>query len=130
MKNMRKTNETLLKRPIPGTYRSEIVSAEFDPGYAANGAFKVIYVLENDKKQLFDFSEIFYNEPGATRTWDFIDTIEEYGADSENFVSFVGFKEIVNLQYVLSNGKRYLNITSRAPIGFERKEEDANGVED
>ena len=130
MKNMRKTNETLLKRPVPGTYRSEIVSAGFDPRYADNSAFRVIYVLENDKNQLFDYAEVFYNESQATRTWDFIDTIEEYGADSENFVSFVGFKEIVNLQYVVSNGKRYLNITSRAPIGFERKEAEVNGVED
>ena len=122
MKNLRKTTEPLLKKPVPGTYRSEIVSAGFDPRYADNGAFRVIYVLEDEKNQLFDFAEIFYNKPEATRTWDFIDTIEEYGADSENFVSFVGFREIVNLQYVLSNGKRYLNVTSRAPLGFERKE--------
>lgn len=129
MKNLRKTTEPLLKKAVPGTYRSEIVSAGFDPRYADNGAFRVVYVLENDKNQLFDFAEIFYNEPDAKRTWDFIDTIEEYGADSENFVSFVGFKEIVNLQYVLSNGKRYLSITSRAPIGFERKEDEVNGME-
>ena len=122
MNNLKKLKAPLLDRLVPGTYRSEIISAGFDFRYAGNSAFKIIYALENDEKKFFTFSEIFYNEPDAKRTWDFIDSIEEYGADSEDFMTFIGFKEIVNIQYVLANGKRFLNITSRAPIGFEEKE--------
>ena len=130
MNNMKKIKEPNLKKPVPGTYRSEIVSAEFDPRYADNDAFKIVYALENDQNQMFLFSEVFYNEPHAKRTWDFIEELEEYGADSENFITFIGFKEIVTLQYVVVDGRRFLNITSRGPLGFERKGENENGMED
>lgn len=100
-------------RLAPGSYVSTIVSIEEAPGFVANSAVKIDYLLEKEGTT-FEFSEIMMISARHKRTADFMKYLEDNGYDPEYLGDLIGAKERIELLKE-DKGSRgvHLNIVNR-----------------
>lgn len=83
-------------RLVPGTYDSTITSIEDAPGFVANSAVKISYLLEKNGAT-FEFSEVMMISARHKRTADFMKYLEDNGYDPEYLGDLIGVKERVEI---------------------------------
>lgn len=83
-------------RLTPGSYVSTIVSIEEAPGFVANSAVKISYLLEKNGAT-FEFSEVMMISARHKRTADFMKYLEDNGYDPEYLGDLIGVKERVEI---------------------------------
>ena len=87
-----------IKKPrlVPGTYLSTITSIEEAPGFAANSAMKISYLLEKGGTT-FEFSEVMMISASYKRTADFMKYLIDNGYDPEYLGDLIGVRERIDL---------------------------------
>lgn len=98
----------------PGVYSSEVVDVKTPKGYDDNQAFEIVYSLTDTKTgEVFEKSEIFYNDFNNPRTATFLSYLVGHGVKIETTDDLLGLKETLTFAYVTSRGRRFLNISHR-----------------
>jgi len=118
------------KKVVPGTYDSVVVEINPAPGWTAGKAYEFTYRLKTNSGEA-EKKEVFVNSLKNPRTAWFVDTYlkEENGVEILSLDELLGLKERLTYAYDEINGVKFLNISNREFIGFEKVSKDVEGVD-
>lgn len=102
------------KKAQPGVYDSRIDKIMATPRYPIEISFDVYYILTNrETGEEYEFKERYVNSDENPRTSEFIDAMEGYGVDLDDFENLIGVEEEVTLDWEIVGGNPYVNIVDR-----------------
>lgn len=105
---------TVTKKTQPGVYDSRIDKIMATPRYPIEVSFDVWYKLTSrETGEVFDFKERYINSDENPRTATFIDVLEGYGIEVNDFENLIGVEEVVTLDWEIVGGNPYVNIVDR-----------------
>ena len=99
----------------PGTYRSEVLYADWSDSYVDKAAFEIKYRLTDAAGTEFAYGEVFFAK-GNSRTDEFVAYLLANGL--EEISEFVGCSEQLVLKKDVRDNKARLRITERKFLGY------------
>lgn len=110
-----------------GKFTSKLRFVGFHPEYANNSAIIAKYDLVDEKGQKFDYTEVFWIDEHNERTVVFVEYLRAIGYHWEDFDSYIGLVENFVIKKNVKNGKAFMTITSREPIGSPSTGDESEG---
>lgn len=105
---------TVTKKAQPGVYNSKIDKIVATPDYPIEVSFDIYYKLtDRETGEGYDFKERYVNSDENPRTAEFIDVLEGYGIEVNDFENLIGVEEVVTLDWEIVGGNPYVNIVDR-----------------
>lgn len=112
--NITKSNSLVKIFLKPGWYVSTVKDVYADPDYVQGSMMKIVYNLENEQNQCFEFEELFATRGTNQRSADFRDYLIANGIT--DWKDYIGCQEKVNLRKKMGKHKTFLTIAERSFI--------------
>lgn len=111
-KTTKKPQKKKVSTNVP--YTATVKEVRWTPGYVKGKAFDICYDLVDDKGNVIEYKEMFYEDQGNERTAAFYEHLNEIGI--EDIADYVGCKEKLIFLKDVKNNRTYVNIDSRTLI--------------